>query len=50
MGPGAVPPPAGPVPGEDELEYLRQEEASLREALNAIKRRIEDLESGSEAP
>lgn len=48
--PGRVPPPPGRVTPEDELDYLRQEEASLREAINAIKRHMEELESASEAP
>lgn len=48
--PEAVPPPAGTVAPKDELEYLRQEEASLREALDAIRRRVEDIESASGAP
>jgi len=48
--PGAVPPPAGTVAPEDELGYLRQEEASLREALNAIRRRVEELEGESKVP
>ncbi len=44
---GMVPPPVSAVTPEDELEYLKQEEASLREALDQIRRRVEELESAS---
>jgi len=42
--PAAVPHPRATAP-QDELDYLRREEASLRQALDEIKLRIEELET-----